>query len=129
MVMRNADDFIKRSKEAVDIIGRVGSRRLRDGDKVLTHCNSKAALGVIIQAHKDGKQLEVYATESRPWRQGLQTVKDLTAAGHQTDVDRRLGRQMADEGPGCRGGRGGHHLLQRRAHQQDRHLADRAGGP
>jgi ribose 1,5-bisphosphate isomerase len=80
-VMRSADDFIKRSREAVEIIGRVGSRRLRDGDKVLTHCNSKAALGVIIQAHKEGKHLEVYATESRPWRQGLQTVKDLTAAG------------------------------------------------
>ncbi len=80
-VMKNADDFIKRSKDAVDIIGHVGSRRLRDGDKVLTHCNSKAALGAIIQAHKDGKHLEVYATESRPWRQGLQTIKDLTAAG------------------------------------------------
>lgn len=81
LVIRNADDFIKRSKEAVEIIGRVGSRRLRDGDRVLTHCNSKSALGVIIQAHKEGKKLDVFATESRPWRQGLQTVKDLTAAG------------------------------------------------
>ncbi len=81
LVMKNADDFIKRSKEAVETIGRVGSRRLRDGDKVLTHCNSKAALGVIIQAHKEGKELDVYATESRPWRQGLQTIKDLTTAG------------------------------------------------
>ncbi len=80
-VVRNADDFIKRSKKAVEVIGVVGSRRLRDGDRVLTHCNSKAALGVIIQAHKEGKRLEVYATESRPWRQGLQTIKDLTAAG------------------------------------------------
>jgi len=80
-VTRNADDFIKRSREAVETIGRVGSRRLRDGDKVLTHCNSKAALGVLIQAHKEGKMLDVYATESRPWRQGLQTVNDLTAAG------------------------------------------------
>jgi ribose 1,5-bisphosphate isomerase len=81
LVVRNADDFIKRSNEAVKIIGQVGSRRLRDGDKVLTHCNSKAALSVIIQAHKEGKKLDVYATESRPWRQGLQTIKDLTAAG------------------------------------------------
>ncbi|MDD1743195.1 MAG: ribose 1,5-bisphosphate isomerase [Methanomassiliicoccales archaeon] len=81
LVIGNANDFIKRSKAAVEIIGRVGSRRLRDGDRVLTHCNSKAALSVIIQAHNDGKNLDVYATESRPWRQGLQTVKDLTAAG------------------------------------------------
>ena len=80
-VIGNAEDFIKRSREALEIIGRVGSKRLRDGDKVLTHCNSKAALAVIIQAHKEGKRLEVYATESRPWRQGLQTVRDLAAAG------------------------------------------------
>lgn len=80
-LISNADSFIKRSMEAVGIIGRIGSKRIRDGDKVLTHCNSKAALSVIIQAHRDGKAIEVYATESRPWRQGLQTAKDLAAAG------------------------------------------------
>jgi len=48
---------------------------------VLTHCNSKAALSVIIQAHKDGKSIEAFATESRPWRQGLLTARDLAKAG------------------------------------------------
>jgi ribose 1,5-bisphosphate isomerase len=80
-VMENAEAFVKRSREAVDIIGHLGSRRIRDGDMVLTHCNSKAALSVIIQAHRDGKGMDVYATESRPWRQGLLTVRDLTSAG------------------------------------------------
>ncbi|MDD1747765.1 MAG: ribose 1,5-bisphosphate isomerase [Methanomassiliicoccales archaeon] len=77
----NADIFIKRSKEAVEVIGRVGAKRIRDGDRVLTHCNSKAALSVIIQAHKEGKSIDVFATESRPWRQGLQTLRDLASAG------------------------------------------------
>ena len=81
LVIANADGFVKRSKEAIGIIGRFGAGRLRDGDKVLTHCNSKAALAAIIQAHKEGKRLDVYATESRPWRQGLLTVKDLSEAG------------------------------------------------
>ena len=80
-IISNADAFIKRSKEAVEIIGRIGSKRIRDGDKVLTHCNSKAALSVIIQAHRDGKDIEVFATESRPWRQGLLTARDLAKAG------------------------------------------------
>ena len=80
-VVRNADEFIKRSKEAVEIIGRIGSRRVRDGDRILTHCNSKAALSVIVRAHEEGKHIEVFATESRPWRQGLLTVKDLAEAG------------------------------------------------
>ncbi len=81
IMVANAEDFIKRSKEAIGVIGRFGAGRLKDGDKVLTHCNSKAALAVIIEAHKEGKKLDVYATESRPWRQGLLTVKDLSDAG------------------------------------------------
>jgi len=81
IVVANADGFIGRSKEAIGIIGRYGAGRLKDGDKVLTHCNSKAALAAIIEAHKEGKRLDVYATESRPWRQGLLTVKDLGEAG------------------------------------------------
>ncbi|HTY46330.1 MAG TPA: ribose 1,5-bisphosphate isomerase [Methanomassiliicoccales archaeon] len=81
LIVTNADSFVKRSREAIDIIGKVGSRRIRDGDRVLTHCNSKAALAAIIQAHRDGKKIEVFATESRPWRQGLLTAKDLSATG------------------------------------------------
>ncbi|MGD1060917.1 MAG: ribose 1,5-bisphosphate isomerase [Methanomassiliicoccales archaeon] len=77
----NADGFVKRSREAIGIIGHFGAGRLKDGDKVLTHCNSKAALAAIIEAHNQGKRLDVYATESRPWRQGLLTVKDLSDAG------------------------------------------------
>ena len=53
---------------------------------VLTHCNSKAALGVIKAAHADGKDIRAYATESRPWRQGLLTIKDLSAAGVPTTL-------------------------------------------
>jgi ribose 1,5-bisphosphate isomerase len=81
ILISNAEAFMRRSKEAVDVIGRVGAKRIRDGDRVLTHCNSKAALSVIIQAHKDGKDIDVFATESRPWRQGLLTLRDLAAAG------------------------------------------------
>jgi ribose 1,5-bisphosphate isomerase len=86
IIISNADAFIKRSREAVEVIGSIGSKRIRDGDRVLTHCNSKAALSVIIQAHKDGKMIDVYATESRPWRQGLLTAKDLANAGIRTTL-------------------------------------------
>ena len=86
LVAANADAFVARSSKAVDIIGRIGSRRLRSGMTVLTHCNSKAAIGVIKAAHADGKDIKTYATESRPWRQGLLTVKDLSAAGVPTTL-------------------------------------------
>ena len=86
LVATNADSFVERSSKAVGMIGRIGSKRLRSGMTVLTHCNSKAALGVIKTAHADGKDIKVYATESRPWRQGLLTVKDLAAAGVPTTL-------------------------------------------
>lgn len=81
MVASNADRFVERSGRAVETIGRIGSKRIKSGMTVLTHCNSKAALGVIKAAHAEGKDVTVYATESRPWRQGLLTVKDLSNAG------------------------------------------------
>jgi ribose 1,5-bisphosphate isomerase len=86
LVTSNADAFVDRSSRAVETIGRIGSKRLRSGMTVLTHCNSRAALAVIKVAHGDGKEVEVYATESRPWRQGLLTVKDLSAAGVPTTL-------------------------------------------
>lgn len=86
LVAANADAFVQRSSKAVEIIGRIGSKRLRSGMTVLTHCNSKAALGVIKAAHAEGKDIKAYATESRPWRQGLLTVKDLSAAGVPTTL-------------------------------------------
>jgi ribose 1,5-bisphosphate isomerase len=86
LVVTNADQFIRRSCDAVSIIGEIGSRRLKGGEKILTHCNSKAALSVIKAAHAQGKEVQVYATESRPWRQGLLTVKDLSNAGVPTTL-------------------------------------------
>ncbi len=59
-------------------IGMNGSRFIRDGDSVLTHCNAGAlatagygtALGVIRAARDEGKQVHVYADETRPVLQG-----------------------------------------------------------
>jgi methylthioribose-1-phosphate isomerase len=55
-----------------------GSALLRDGDQVLTHCNTGAlatagvgtALGCVITAHKQGKKLHVWVDETRPYLQG-----------------------------------------------------------
>jgi len=80
-VRENADKFIKRSKNALKTIGRLGANRIRDGDKVLTHCNSKAAIAVMAEAWDQGKRFEAFTTESRPWRQGVLTANDLARLG------------------------------------------------
>jgi ribose 1,5-bisphosphate isomerase len=42
-VVSNANRFIENSEKAVQRIGQIGSRTIKDGDTVLTHCNSMAA--------------------------------------------------------------------------------------
>lgn len=76
-----ADEFIIESKAAVKTIGEIGSRRISDGDVILTHCNSQAALSVIKTAYGQGKDIEVFATETRPKKQGNITVRDLAKEG------------------------------------------------
>jgi methylthioribose-1-phosphate isomerase len=59
-------------------MGHNGARFLEDGDIVMTHCNAGAlatggygtALGVIRAAIEEGKKIEVYACETRPYLQG-----------------------------------------------------------
>jgi methylthioribose-1-phosphate isomerase len=59
-------------------IGRNGAALLKDGDSVLTHCNTGGlatsghgtALGVVFAAVESGKKIHVYADETRPLLQG-----------------------------------------------------------
>ena len=81
LVITNAREFCERSEKAVETIARIGAKRIEDGDTVMTHCNSSAALGVIEEAHRQGREFRVFATESRPWRQGILTVTQLAEAG------------------------------------------------
>jgi methylthioribose-1-phosphate isomerase len=65
-------------REMCAAIGRHGAELLRDGQGVLTHCNTGGlatagdgtALAVIFAAAAQGKRLHVYADETRPLLQG-----------------------------------------------------------
>lgn len=59
-------------------MGELGASFLEQGSRVLTHCNAGAlatggygtALGVIRSGYRQGRIVEVYADETRPWLQG-----------------------------------------------------------
>lgn len=76
-VISNSNQFLKKIREAKEEIGEIGSKRIKNNSTVLTHCNSEAALSVIKEADKQ-KEIEVYATESRPRYQGRITAKKLS---------------------------------------------------
>lgn len=80
-VIADGNQFSVNSENAVRKIAKIGAKRIKDGDVLMTHCNSSAAIGVITEAVRQGKNVKVYATESRPWRQGILTVNDLSKAG------------------------------------------------
>lgn len=48
---------------------------------VQTHCHSSVVEGILIEAHKQGKNFIVVSTETRPFYQGRITAKKLTDAG------------------------------------------------
>jgi methylthioribose-1-phosphate isomerase len=69
-----ADDDVAINKRMAEH----GAALIRDGDTILTHCNTGAlavvdygtALGVIRRAHEQGKRVKVFADETRPRLQG-----------------------------------------------------------
>ena len=76
-------------------IGRYGQTLLKNNAAVLTHCNAGAlatagfgtALGVIYAAEENGKRIQVYADETRPFLQGARlTAWELQKHGIQVTV-------------------------------------------
>jgi methylthioribose-1-phosphate isomerase len=81
--------------ECCRTMGRHGAGVVKDGARILTHCNAGAlatagygtALGVIRAAVEGGKQVRVYADETRPFLQGARlTAWELVRDGIDTTV-------------------------------------------
>ena len=81
-----ANDFMTSSVDAVQQIGEIGARRIKNGDTIMTHCNSEAAISVIKKAHDLGKGIKVYCDETRPKFQGHKTAATLAAYGVDTTL-------------------------------------------
>ena len=75
------DEAIRIEEEDLTIcrnIGKWGANLIPEGATVLTHCNAGGlatagygtALGVIRAAHEAGRNIRVFADETRPWLQG-----------------------------------------------------------
>jgi len=77
-MLAEAQAIDKEDFESNRLLGRHGAFLIKDGDRVMTHCNAGAlatagygtALGVVRAAVAAGKKIEVFATETRPFLQG-----------------------------------------------------------
>ena len=116
-----------------EAIGRNGAGLIPDGKTVLTHCNAGAlatagygtALGVIRAAVAAGKNIDVFADETRPFLQGSRlTVWELQQDGiPATLITDNMAGHFLKSGPDrLRGGGRGPDRREWRCREQDRHL-------
>ncbi len=89
-LLDEADSIVKEDIEMNHILSKIGNSVIKHGATILTHCNTGAlatcgwgtALGVIKEAHYSGKNIFVYADETRPRFQGARlTSWELVKAG------------------------------------------------
>jgi len=81
ITINSAKEFIHNSENAKRKIAEFGAKRIEDGDIIMTHCHSTAAIGVMKKAWEQGKDIKVIVTETRPRYQGKITAKQLAEAG------------------------------------------------
>ena len=90
VLLDEAQNIIEEDRARCRAIGQHGLNLLRNGDTILTHCNAGGlatsdygtALAVMFSAHESGKNISVYADETRPLLQGARlTAWELMQAG------------------------------------------------
>lgn len=88
--VRIAEQLADENAKAGEMIGRVGAALLRDGMRVMTHCNAGwlafvdwgSALAPIYHVHHQGRSVFIYVNETRPRSQGAKlTAWELAQEG------------------------------------------------
>ncbi len=89
-ILREAEYILKDDIKATEAIAKAGAKLIKDGFKILTHCNAGAlayigmgtALAPIRQAHREGMDVFVWVNETRPRGQGARiTAWELEQEG------------------------------------------------
>ncbi|MFH1788864.1 MAG: ribose 1,5-bisphosphate isomerase [Candidatus Altiarchaeota archaeon] len=84
--LKEIDDFLKQIKNSILKIAEIGAEIIKDGDVILTHCNSDTAISILKKAWSDGKKISVVCTEARPRHQGYITAKQCSEHGIPTTL-------------------------------------------
>jgi methylthioribose-1-phosphate isomerase len=88
--VKMAEDIAGQDAESSRMIGVFGNDLIKDGSRIMTHCNAGwlafvdygTALSPVYTAHQEGKKIFVYVDETRPRSQGARlTAWELQNAG------------------------------------------------
>jgi ribose 1,5-bisphosphate isomerase len=81
-----SDELFEEFYESRQRTAEIGSKRIRPGYRVLTHCHSSAVTMVFKEAVRQGTRFEVILTETRPRYQGRITARELLDEGVKTTM-------------------------------------------
>jgi methylthioribose-1-phosphate isomerase len=89
LVENEALHIWEEEKEANRAIIRSGQTLIQSGDRILTHCNTGplatgglgTALGIILEASREGKHIQAWVDETRPFLQGARLTSWELAQG------------------------------------------------
>ena len=86
VVSSSTCEFLRSLEVSREYIAENGSKRIRDGMVVFTHCRSSTVTHMIRKAKQNGKDFEVICTETRPVFQGRNTAKEMLDLGLKTTL-------------------------------------------
>jgi len=86
VVSQVSSQFLEDLERSKEKIAAVGSKRILNRSRVLTHCHSSTVTNMLRKAKLEGKSFEVFCTESRPVFQGRITAKEMLDAGIETTL-------------------------------------------
>lgn len=86
VVSQVSSQFLDRLEGSKEKIASIGSKRISNGSKVLTHCHSSTVMNLLKKAKQDGKIFEIICSESRPVFQGRITAKEMLDYGIKTTM-------------------------------------------
>ncbi len=85
-IKKSSKDVLDHFDLAQKKIADIGSKLIRNGTVVSTHCHSSTVVSVLKKAKSQGKKFKVNVTETRPLYQGRITAKDLSKAKIPVDL-------------------------------------------
>ena len=86
LVSQVTSQFLEHLERSKEKIAAIGSKRISNHSRVLTHCHSSTVMNMLKRAKQEGKTFEVVCTESRPVFQGRLTAKEMLDAGIKTTM-------------------------------------------
>jgi ribose 1,5-bisphosphate isomerase len=84
VVLAGSENFQKSLARCKECIAEIGSKRIRDGSTVFTHCHSSTVTYMLAKAKNRGKTFSVVCTETRPAFQGRITANEMVQLGVDT---------------------------------------------